>query len=237
MTGSIITVIMTIVSFAFLIMIVMLQRYRRSNNKTDNRAALKRLRNAVSGIAALGIMATIIFIAVNTVKQGSLTSGLSPVADNFLNFTNDWGSGRGVSYRAAIWSFAELDFLHKLVGVGPDCMAAFIYGSGSERILSVITEKFGKLRLTNAHNEWLTILVNQGIVGVTAFAGMICSAIYRYLKNRDVSVIAAACGMGVLAYTLNNIFSFQTSVNTPTMFILLGMGECCIRSSKESYTK
>lgn len=237
MTGSIITVIMTIASFAFLIIIVMLQRYRRSKNKTDNRAVLKRLRNAVSVIAALGITTTIIFIAVNTVKQGSLTSGLSPVADNFLNFTIDWGSGRGASYRAAIWSFAELDFLHKLVGIGPDCMAAFIYDGGSERILSVITEKFGKLRLTNAHNEWLTILLNQGIVGMTAFAGMICSAIYRYLKNRDVSVIVAACGMGVLAYTLNNIFSFQTSVNTPTMFILLGVGECYIRSSKETYTK
>lgn len=232
-TGSMITVIMTVMSFAFLIIVTLCKsKYSRRKhyyNKADNAEALKWLRKAVGGIAVLGVAAMVTFIAVNTVKGGSLTAGMGSAADSLFNFTIDWGSGRGASFRVAVWSFAEQDFLHKLVGVGPDCMSAYIYGDGSERILNVVTEKFGQLRLTNAHNEWLTILVNQGIVGAIAFAGMICSAIYRYIKKRGTNVIIAACGMGVLAYTLNNIFSFQTSVNTPTMFILLGVGECYIR--------
>jgi hypothetical protein len=53
--------------------------------------------------------------------------------------------------------------------------------------------------------------------------------VYRYIKNRKVCVAAAVCGMGILAYTINNIFSFQTSINTPTMFVLLGIGEAYMR--------
>jgi len=234
-TGSMLTVVMTVMSFAFLIILVGLKNKNCGreyyNDKSDNAVVFKRLRRVIGGVAVFAVVAVITFIAVNTVKKGSLTAGMGSFADNFFNFTIDWGSGRGASFRAAIWSFAEQDFLHKLVGVGPDCMSAYIYGDGSERILSIVTEKFGKLRLTNAHNEWLTILLNQGIIGAVSFAGMICSAIYRYIKKRDINVIIAVCGMGILAYTLNNIFSFQTSVNTPTMFILLGVGECYIRDN------
>lgn len=226
MTGSLMTVIMTIVSFAFLAIIVLC-----GENKCFN-AFFKWVRIAVCCAALIGIIGTIAFIAVNTAKGGSLTEGMGSFAESILYFTIDWGSGRGASFRAAVWSFAEQDFLHKLVGIGPDCMSAYVYGDGSERVLSVVTEKFGSLRLTNAHSEWLTILINQGIIGFTSFAGMICSAVYRFIKKRDVNVIVAACGMGVLAYTLNNIFSFQTSVNTPTMFILLGVGECYIRNNQ-----
>ena len=231
-TGRVVTTIMTMVSILFLIFVLICKS--RFAGKSGNRydGVLRRVRWIVGGIAAFGAMAIIVFIAVNTAKEGSLTKGMGALAESLLNFTVDWGSGRGASYRAAVWSFAEQDILHKLVGVGPDCMSAFIYGDGSERVLAVVTEKFGQLRLTNAHNEWLTLLLNQGVIGFASFAGMICSAVYRFIGKRDVSMIAAACGVGVLAYTLNNIFSFQTSVNTPTMFILLGVGECCVRSMK-----
>lgn len=225
-TGSIMTIIMTIVSFTFLLVVIL------CGNDKFNNSFFKYIRIAVGCMAFFGSIGMIAFITVNTVRAGNLTEGMGSFAEGFFNFTIDWGSGRGASFRAAIWSFTEQDFLHKLVGIGPDCMSAYIYGDGSERVLSVVTEKFGNLRLTNAHSEWLTILLNQGIIGFTAFAGMICSAVYRYIRERDANVIIAACGMGVLAYTLNNIFSFQTSVNTPTMFVLLGVGECYIRSNK-----
>jgi O-antigen ligase len=96
-----------------------------------------------------------------------------------------------------------------------------------------VNEKFGTLRLTNAHNEWLTILVNQGIVGIVGFAGIICSAVYRYIKDRKVCIAPAVCGIGILAYTINNIFSFQTSMNVPTMFVLLGIGEAYMRAGEK----
>ncbi|MCD7835902.1 MAG: O-antigen ligase family protein [Lachnospiraceae bacterium] len=231
MTGSSITVIMAVTAFAFLLLLLLYKRGGRSNI-SDNAPMFKRVRYICAGAATLAGITVTVFTVVNTCMHGSLTSGAGTAVDSILNFTIDWGSGRGASVRAAVWSFAEQNLLHKLVGVGADCMSAYIYGSGSDRVLSVVTEKFGTLRLTNAHNEWLTILLNQGILGVVSFAGMICSAIYRYINKREVNVIAAACGMGVLAYTLNNIFSFQTSVNTPTMFIMLGMGEGLMRNAK-----
>jgi hypothetical protein len=53
--------------------------------------------------------------------------------------------------------------------------------------------------------------------------------VYRYLSRYKTNIFAAACGFGILAYSVNNIVSFQTSINTPTMFVLLGIGECFIR--------
>jgi hypothetical protein len=194
----------------------------------------EKVRIIVAVSAAAVIFIVIVFVIINTLLDGRITAGMNESVAGLLYFNIDWGSGRGASYRAAVWSFAEQNPLHRLVGIGPDCMSAYIYDSvAGGRILSVVNEKFGTLRLTNAHNEWLTILVNQGIIGIVGFAGIICSAVYRYIKNRKVCVAAAVCGMGILAYTINNIFSFQTSINTPTMFVLLGIGEAYMRAGEK----
>ena len=86
-------------------------------------------------------------------------------------------------------------------------------------------ERFGEARLTNAHNEWLTVLVNTGVAGAAAYVGMIVSAIVRYIRQRDRNYITAAAGFCLLAYTVNNMFSFQQAMNVSTMFVIFGIGE------------
>jgi hypothetical protein len=236
-TGSRLTFVLVICAAAFMLFVSAV--YNRNSLKSaderllskthnfDVENIMKKIRMIVAALAAAGVLSIILFIIVNTLQGGRITAGL-------LYFNIDWGSGRGASYRAAVWSFAEQNLLHKLVGVGPDCMSAYIYDSAAGgRILEVVNEKFGTLRLTNAHNEWLTILVNQGIVGIVGFAGIICSAVYRYIKDRKVCIAPAVCGIGILAYTINNIFSFQTSMNVPTMFVLLGIGEAYMRAGEK----
>ena len=93
-------------------------------------------------------------------------------------------------------------------------------------------ERFGQRRLTNAHNEWLTILVSEGIVGVACFVGMMVTAIKRQIGSYKSNVVAAACGFCVLAYTINNMFSFQTSMCVPTIFIVMAVGENYLRNQK-----
>ena len=36
---------------------------------------------------------------------------------------------------------------------------------------------------TNAHNEWLTTLVNMGLLGVAAYAAVFITALQTYRKN------------------------------------------------------
>ena len=84
---------------------------------------------------------------------------------------------------------------------------------------------FGDARLTNAHNEWLTVLVNVGICGFLTYVTVFVTAVYRQLKadkSRETALVSAVC---VIAYTIHNMVSFQQVIGTPIVFILMGMGE------------
>ena len=134
---------------------------------------------------------------------------------------------------AGLYCFAEQNFLHKLVGIGPDCMARYLYNDGSETVKALVAEAFGKQRLTNAHNEWLTLLTNVGLLGVVSFVGMMITAIKRFIGNYKISVVAAGCGFCLLAYTVNNMFSFQQSMSFATIFVVFGIGENYLRVAKK----
>lgn len=181
------------------------------------------LRILARGVVAASISAVLVLaamIGLNTFQPGSL----GPLSENPLfTFSLRWGSGRGATWQAGIRCFAEQDFLHKLVGVGPDAMSAYLYRAGSAELRALLEEAFGRQILTNAHNEWLTVLVNTGILGMAAFVGMILTGIRSFL-GRGRNKITCACGFCLLAYTVNNLFSFQQSMNTSTLFSLFGIG-------------
>ena len=165
-------------------------------------------------------------IALNTRHPGIL-GGLSDKA--VFTFNNKWGSSRGATWTIGLRCFLEQDLLHKLTGVGPDCMADFLYTDSSSGLLEAVKEAFVNKRLTNAHCEMLTILVNMGIFGAVSYAGMWFSLLKRLLfpgRGRlRQSPLAVACGLGVLAYFLNNLWSFQQSVGAATVFAVMGLGE------------
>ena len=174
------------------------------------------------------VVLLIILICINTLLPGSI----GPLSNlGIFTFSPQWGSNRGATWSAGVMCFAEQNLLHKLVGVGPDCMASYLYGDGSSKLLALVNERFGTLRLTNAHNEWLTILVNVGILGFTGYVGMMITGIFRCIRQRKISFIAGAAGFCLLAYTVNNMFSFQQAMNTSTMFVIFGMGEAFMRKS------
>lgn len=180
-----------------------------------------------------GVSIYVAALAANTLVPG----GLGPLSGNALfTFNNNWGSSRGATWRAGWMCFVEQDFLHKLVGVGPDAMSFFEDNAGSEGLQRLLEENFGALVLTNAHNEWLTIMVDVGILGSITFVGMILSGIRRFLK-KDRNRITFACGLCLLAYTMNNMFSFQQSMNTSTMFAIFGIGGAFLRAEMHNDVK
>lgn len=125
----------------------------------------------------------VVMIVVNTIWPGSL-GPLSKIP--LFTFDIKWGSYRGATWTAGWMCFAEQNLFHKLIGVGPDAMSSFLYRDGSEKLLELVRLAFGRSPLTNAHNEWITILVNTGILGCVSFVGMIGSAIVRFLKKGKI---------------------------------------------------
>ena len=179
-----------------------------------------------AGIFVAALVGYILLLTLNTLKPGSI----GPLSEmGAFIFDGGWASNRGATLRAGVFTFLNQDVKGKLFGVGPDCMAMYIYTQGSEELMAILKKQFNSLTLTNAHCEWLTVLVTTGIVGAVGYIGMIVSAITRFLKQRDKQPMIFACGLGLLAFTVNNVFSFQQAMNTTTMFLVLGIGEALYR--------
>lgn len=238
-TYSVVPIVMTAVSVIFYVGVS--KSNRKGYYPQKKYMFVAKLTKNIS-LTLLGIY--VILLVVNTAGGGWISKVMPASLEPVLTFSAKWGSSRGATWTAAWMSFWEQDFLHKLVGAGPDCMAAFIYNDGSETLLSMVKECFGTARLTNAHNEWLTILVDMGLLGLVSFAGMICTAIKRFMMHArkdtvqgntaqgNTDVIIGACGVCVLAYTLNNMFSFQQSMSLATIFVILGIGENFMRENQ-----
>lgn len=149
--------------------------------------------------------------------QGIDQAGLG----SLLTFDENWGNGRGASMITGIRIFQELPLSQKLFGAGPDCFSACAYSI--PELTVYLYENFGTSRLTNAHNELITTLVNTGITGVILYYTMMAVFIKRCMnrvKEDPAFYIPAAC---VTGYLIHNLISFSQVLSFPYVFLLMGM--------------
>lgn len=180
----------------------------------------KWMRGVLLSLTVILLVGYAALLAANTHNPGRFPY----LADKPLFFFDDkWANYRGATWTDGLLAFRSMSPIHKFVGVGPDCFAEYVYAV--PELGMRIYSQFGNSRLTNAHNEWLTVLVNQGILGVLCYAGIFVSAFIRFLKGGRTKPMLYLCAAGVLVYTVHNIVSFQQILNTPYAFILLGVGE------------
>lgn len=133
-----------------------------------------------------------VLLAVNTISPGSI----GVLSENpWFTFSPEWGSNRGGTWMAGLRIWWKQDFLHKITGIGPDGMVAYLGSIGAASIDSAaviradLQTQFGTWKLTNAHNEWLTLLVNVGILGLIGFVGVIISSVVRFLQDSMGQVV------------------------------------------------
>lgn len=174
----------------------------------------------LTGLSAAALVLYIGLLTFNTTHPGVI-----PALDGnaLFTFNTSWGSSRGATWSIGIHTFLTQNFGHRLFGVGPDSMAAYLYQSDNSTLLAEVRATFGDKRLTNAHGEWITVLVNTGLMGLLSFAAMIISAVGT-LFSRKQKTLAKACGLAVLCYTLHNIFSFEQMMNISQMYLVMGIG-------------
>lgn len=146
-------------------------------------------------------------------------------------FNEEWGHGRGAAWNCGVNAFRNMDVLYRLVGVGPDCFADYVYDV--PELADRLADQFVNQRLTNAHNEQLTQLVDVGIFGWLCYVGLFLTAFVRYMRRADQQPMLYLCGISILSYTVHNMVSFQQVLNTPFVFIVLGIGEKLYRSTAE----
>ena len=155
--------------------------------------------------------------------------------NNYLLFDNQWGNGRGFAWIFATTTFAELPFLQKLFGVGPDCFSA--YAASVPEYLEQMKAFWGDLVLTNAHNEYLTKLYTIGIVGLFAYFIMLLTGFAGFMKNRSKNPMLPAFALCIVSYMAHNIFCYEQVCCTPFFYILMGIGSNWIhnQTKKSAY--
>ena len=228
LTFSMVTILMTMLSGTILCLI-----HRARLKRSYPEKLLHRIYYGIAIVVPVMILLVLLLTLINTLAGGALTPGITdPNMTKWLTFNVSWGSARGGTWAAGARCFWEADLLHKIFGVGPDCLYAFLSNEGSVGLQTMVNDRFGGSRLTNAHNEWLTILVDIGVLGIISYAGMMITAIRDFLRAGESKMLVGACGICVLAYTVNNMFSFQQVMNISTVFVIMGIGEN-LRSAPE----
>ena len=100
-----------------------------------------------------------------------------------LNFNDSWGSGRGYLWKETLGAYFKLPFMQLLFGVGPDCFASYFYSVYPQAFQGFLAEWWGNAYVANAHNEWLNIFFNLGIVGGISYTGIYLTAIVQGYRN------------------------------------------------------
>lgn len=145
----------------------------------------------------------------------------------------DFDSGRLSLWKASLQCFGRENIRQKLFGVGPDCFYHAFYE------LTNLGEQFelegfwADAVYVNAHNEWINMLICEGILGLAAYAGIFLTIVYRIVKYASHDPAGMAVLLGTVGYAVCACFTFQHVIATPLLFVLWGMGEAGIRRKRD----
>ncbi|MCM1136351.1 MAG: hypothetical protein NC400_12355, partial [Clostridium sp.] len=87
-----------------------------------------------------------------------------------------------------------------------------------------LRSSFGNDRLTNAHNELLTGMINTGAAGILLYLGIFVSFVARHMK-KGTGFAGRIAVVSILCYLVHNLVSFAQVLNLPFVFLILAMGE------------
>ena len=214
-------------SLVMLIIVAFVYVYIKRRKKEYNVKTAAAVRKVILIGLGTALVLYVILTIVNTVSGGKVP--LIGSRKEFM-FNDAWGSNRGVTWVTGLKGFWIQSFGHKLVGSGPDM---FYYALSQNEKTQEMLSYFGGQRLTNAHSEWITLLVNNGLLGLGAFIAMTVFGIKKCLTYAKDHPGLLAVALSLISYTANNMFSFETMMNTPLFFAMLGLGMAALRESEK----
>ena len=188
-------------------------------------------------LSGSGLLLYLILLAVNTLAGGNI------IRNNAFYFSPDWGSHRGETISVGLRLFEGMNAFEKLFGKGPDTFYSFLTGGRFPVLYQEVNSFFGGARLTNAHCEPVTLLVNIGIFGTLCFYGMLISFLIMGFKKAAAETgsirsginvpecdagFVFGCTLCILAYMVNNLFSFQTPMNLSQLSVILAFGASAV---------
>ena len=139
------------------------------------------------------------------------------------NLDDSFGSGRIYIWRKSL----ELVDGHLLFGGGPETMGlrTDAYFERYDEDLGVLIQSF----VDTAHNEYLNILVNQGLLALLFFMGALIVSAIQWGKLAPDNPGVAVCGGAVLCYCIQAFFGISSLITAPFFWITLAILVICIK--------
>ena len=120
----------------------------------------------------------------------------------------------------------------KLFGAGPDCFYHALYSMFDVNGVIHPTGQWETAVYANAHNEWLNMLINQGIMGLICYVGIFGTSFVRLWRSRRQKQETYWGILAVAGYCVHGIVSFQQTISTPLIFAILGISEALLRGNE-----
>ena len=199
------------IAAAMMFLVVMSLWLPRKREKTASKGGLAHLTSQVAVVIAIAgvISAGILWIGadpvIKRVTQGQFSSSDSP-KETFY-------SSRGWVWRDTLTMIRA----NPLLGVGRGAY---------ETAFSIYTRSDGSLRVPQAHNDYLKILDDCGVVGgliALWFIAIVFRAVARGARSRDplYAGLALGSGAGIFAMLVHSLFDFNLQLPSNALLFLL----------------
>ena len=77
--------------------------------------------------------------------------------------------------------------------------------------------------IDTAHNEYLGILVDQGLIALLFYLGMLFILVVKWFRHAANNNVIAICGCAILAYCIQAFFGIRSPISTPYFYLALAL--------------
>ncbi len=224
----------------FLFLLLLSKKNGEGKEPEKKEKGLVIVRNTVFGFLAAAVFGLALYIALNT--TGKLPESLRSDSQ-YLVMDLHWGQ-----FRMEMWVVSLKCFFEKILadpqrlffGMGPDSMY-LIFQDLSEKLKEMWLQLAEKLKitdenqtyLTNAHNEWLTMIINLGVVGGLVYVGMFVTAGIKTFRRFMDHPVIVPCAAAMCGYVAGVLFSHQEALAAPVVYIIMAVGMMIVSRNKE----
>lgn len=152
----------------------------------------------------------------------SVVDRITPLGrlENYLRFSDSWGTERGYIFSRLLHVFKESNILHKVFGWGSGMTFSVIQANFWEEMC----ERFVYV-YDDAHSQWITLLMTTGISGCIWMVTALASEIVRVFKKGRESLWAVL----LIVYLVVSSVSITQPVTGPYLWLGLGVAEASVK--------
>ena len=155
---------------------------------------------------------TVLFLAATFVPGFPSLGAL----DNFFKFNDDWGTYRGVAWKAAFAAWWDAPLWRKLLGYGPGTFHEVIAAWAGDAMTARLNTFYA------AHSEYIEQLLSTGLLGLAAWGAFLFFHLRRgfagWYRPYAAPVLLALC-----SYLVQAAVSIRVSMLFPLVMLLFGV--------------